>query len=119
MNGLYIFGPIVTLILTALLKNRWHRLIALGVTIVLAIGFTHVVTNEVKKAVWGQSRIRIQEPTQRLLLEIQNDLNTGKTDEATALLSHMTTNWDSISVAPWMKSVDDVRREFDRKRMKP
>jgi hypothetical protein len=112
MNGLLIFGPILTMILVALLEKRWQRLVALGATYLLLFGTLQVVTNEVKKAAWAQSRIRIGEPTRRLLEETRDQLNAGQTSEAVQLLTFMTEKWRQIDVAPWMKSVKDVRSEY-------
>ena len=100
------------MILVALLEKRWQRLVALGATFLLLFGSLHVVTNEVKKAVWAQSRIRIGEPTRRLLEETRDQLNAGQTSEAVELLTFMTEKWRQIDVAPWMKSVEDVRLEY-------
>jgi hypothetical protein len=112
MNGLLIFGPILTMILVALLEKRWQRLVALGATFLLLFGTLQVVTHEVKKAVWAQSSIRIGEPTRRLLEETRDQLNAGQTSEAVELLTFMTEKWRQIDVAPWMKSVEDVRAEY-------
>lgn len=116
MNGLLIFGPIVTMILAAFLEKRWQRLVAVGVTFLLLFGALQVVTNEVRKAVWAQSRIRISQPTGRLLVEIRGQINAGQNSEAAALLTFMTENWGQIDVAPWMKSVENVRSDFQRQK---
>jgi hypothetical protein len=100
------------MILVALLEKRWQRLVALGATYLLLFGTLQVVTNEVKKAAWAQSRIRIGEPTRRLLEETRDQLNAGQTSEAVQLLTFMTEKWRQIDVAPWMKSVKDVRSEY-------
>ena len=114
MNGVLVFGPIVTMILAALLEKRWQRLVALGATFLLLWGALQVVTNEVKKGVWAHSRSRISEPTRRLLEETRDRINAGQSSEAAELLTFMTGKWRQVGLAPWMKSVEDVRSEFRR-----
>jgi len=114
MSGLLIFGPIVTMILVALLEKRWQRLVALGVTFLLLFGALQIVTNEVKKSAWAQSRNRISEPTRRLLEKTREQINAGQSSEAAALLTFMTDRWKQIDVAPWMKSVEDVMADYRR-----
>jgi len=113
MTPLYACTLVLLFALTFLLKQRWQRLcVRAFLGLLLVIFFLQVLTNEIIKSVRAHARIRITEPTRDVLREARDDINAGRPEQAAALLTHMLDNWDNVSLAPWMKSVEEVHSTF-------
>jgi hypothetical protein len=113
MNTFYACTLVLLFALTFLLKQRWQRLFVLAfLGLLSAIFLLQVISNEMTKGFWAHARIRITEPTRNVLREARDDINAGRPERAAALLTHMLDNWDKVSLAPWMKSVEEVHSTF-------
>jgi len=112
MNGLVILATPIALIVIVLLPKLWQRGLVAGLLVLLGVGALRVCESEMKKAMWSQERLRILEPTKRVLTELRDLSRVGNAPEANALASYMVDNWHRVGTAPWMETGSQVRAGF-------
>jgi len=111
---LILIAPFVSLLCTAILQKQWQRLVALAVTVLLALPLGQLLGGELQKADWAATSNDICRPVQSMFDQLSAEVRANDFSRASAHLTFLATNWSKVAPHPWMKKGDWLIQEWEK-----